>query len=81
MGGSCRIDVVNGFTYPVQSSRGADSEICHGHIIVYRAYEADYLEVAMSFSLLLGNRPLKEIGGQQTREDIRSPLARRSATS
>ena len=57
MGEGCRVDVINGFTDPVEGSGCADSEIGHGHIIVYGAYEANYLEVTMSFCLLRRNHP------------------------
>jgi hypothetical protein len=55
MGCSCGIDVVYGFTYPVQRSWGTNSKIRHRHIIVYGAHKSNYLQMTVLGYLLFSN--------------------------
>ena len=55
MGCSRGVDIVYGFTYPVQRSWCSDSKIRHGHIIVYGAHKADDPQMTMLVRLVFCN--------------------------
>ena len=47
VGSGSRIDAINGFADPMQRGRSTDCHVGHGHIVIDRPDESDYLEVPM----------------------------------
>ena len=41
------VDTINGFADSMQCGRGTDRQVSHGHIVIDRPDESDYLEVPM----------------------------------
>lgn len=48
-------NVIDGFTYPLQSSGCADGHVGHGHVIVNGADKADNFQVSVRLCLLFSN--------------------------